>query len=302
MILIAVIWAAWYSFSTLQVPEQPVSENELADFTAVVSEETNALIGNREIATRELELAVGISPGAQAQPSQHDLVAEGSFRRARNTAESALEGEIGSTEFPSITEGFPASELLAGTLDEADRLYGEWLEVRTGQGLGICMESLTDASGRSILSTGYSRLLDTLNRDLIKYRSLESLPIHDEKLNLYQSELDNIISDNADSHSTVADLVSEANDAVDAHYNSLIAELLEQFVQVWTGGGIEESGPGNGSRVLEDIRARLAGFSPVYRTGEITIEPSPAPDFSGMDWLADEISSTDEFRISAGKN
>ncbi|MCX6646275.1 MAG: hypothetical protein NTY09_07955 [bacterium] len=301
-ILILAIWAAWDAFKAIQVPKQPVAQNEFAEFESRLSEETDILIDRRENAVHEMELRSGITSELPALYSQSGTDAAGSFERAGNIAESTLSWRIGNTGYPSITEGFPASEILGETLDEADRLNGEWLDIRTGNGIRICMDSLIEASGRSIRKSGYRRLIETLNRDLIKYRSLDSLQIHGEKLTLYQTELDNIRNSDLSSHAEVRNLVSESNSSVDAQYDSLVDGLFNNFVEIWTGDEMAESGPIDESRVLEDLRARVNGFSPVILTvGSITELPN-APDLSRMEWLAVETDSTNEFEEQAGRN
>lgn len=302
-ILIAVIWAAWYAFNTLDKSEGvQVGENELREFSEKLSGETVFLVNSRENALNELELSSGIDPSASGYDPLNGPDALANFQAAMNSADDALTSDIGITEFPSLAEGFPANETLGRTLDEADRLYEEWLDVRTGNALRISMDSIMQASGTSILKSGYRRLIETLNRDLIGYRTLDSLQIHDEKKTLYQSELDNIVNRNISSRAEVRNLVSDSNVQADAGYDTLVDELFDQFVDDWTGDENDYSGPGDDSRVLDDIRARLRGFSPISIAGGPQIERPPVPGISGLAWLAGEMDSARRFSETSGGN
>jgi hypothetical protein len=301
-ILLIAVWASWVAFKAIQVPSQPALQNEFAEFEARLSQETGTLVDNRENAVHELGLRPGITPGSPASYSQIGTDAAGSFERAGNSAESTLSARIGSARYPSLAAGFPGSETLGETLDEADRLYEEWLDIRTGNAYRICMDSLIASSGRSILKSGYRRLIETLNRDLIKYRSLDSLQIHDEKLTLYQTELDNIRSSDTISRAEVRNLVSESNSVVDSKYYSLVDALFNNFVEIWTADETTESGVTDENHVLESIRARINGFAPVIRPREPLVELANAPDLSGMAWLAGEADSTNEFEENAGRD
>ena len=89
---------------------------------------------------------------------------------------------------------------------------------------------------------------------------------------------------------------------MDAEYGALVDELFDQFVDAWTGDEIDYSGPDDDSRVLDDIRARLSGFSPIIISGGPQIERPPVPGISGLDWLAGEMDGARRFGETSGGN
>lgn len=287
-ILFAVVWAVWLVFSNLNPETPPPGDTELLEFRQTLLADTRVIIDNRESALHALESVPGIPEPVSFPGITLDTRTSLIFERARTAAEDALIGEIASTEFPSIAEGFPAWEALDTTLNEADQLYIDWLTERSGNAMSICLNSLEDLSGSSILKTGYLRLIESLNRDLIKYRQKESLAVHDEKTTLYQTELDTINKNCDEARAVVRSLLSESNADVDSRYDARVENLYYRFIDMWTGSDIDFWEPAGDSSVLDDIRSRLNRFSSVGRVTGPEIEPSIIPGSDRLTWLPDE--------------
>ncbi len=294
-ILTAVVWAVWLVFSNLNPETPPPDDHELLDFRSTLLADTSNMIDNRESALLELELVPGMPDPVGFPGKILDTRTSLFFERARTAAGEALIGEIASTEFPSIAEGFPAWEVLDTTLDEADRIYFDWLAERSGTAMSICLNSLEGQSGSSILKTGYLRLIESLNRDLIKYRQKESLAVHDEKTTLYQTELDTINGNCDEARAIVRSLLSESNALVDSRYDARIEDLYNRFIDMWTGSEIGFWLPRGDSKVLDDIRSRLNRFLPVGMVTGPDIEPSNFPGSDRLTWLQGERILLQEF-------
>ena len=294
-ILTAVVWAVWLVFSNLNPETPPPDDHELLDFRSTLLADTSNMIDNRESALLELELVPGMPDPVGFPGKILDTRTSLFFERARTAAGEALIGEIASTEYPSIAEGFPAWEVLDTTLDEADRIYFDWLAERSGTAMSICLNSLEGQSGSSILKTGYLRLIESLNRDLIKYRQKESLAVHDEKTTLYQTELDTINGNCDEARAIVRSLLSESNALVDSRYDARIEDLYNRFIDMWTGSEIGFWLPRGDSKVLDDIRSRLNRFLPVSMVNGPGIEPSNFPGSGRMAWLQGERILLQEF-------
>ncbi|MCK4721159.1 hypothetical protein KAU08_10885 [bacterium] len=294
-ILTAVVWAVWLVFSNLNPETPPPDDHELLDFRSTLLADTSNMIDNRESALLELELVPGMPDPVGFPGKILDTRTSLFFERARTAAGEALIGEIASTEYPSIAEGFPAWEVLDTTLDEADRIYFDWLAERSGTAMSICLNSLEGQSGSSILKTGYLRLIESLNRDLIKYRQKESLAVHDEKTTLYQTELDTINGNCDEARAIVRSLLSESNALVDSRYDARIEDLYNRFIDMWTGSEIGFWLPRGDSKVLDDIRSRLNRFLPVSMVTGPDIEPSNFPGSGRMAWLQGERILLQEF-------
>jgi hypothetical protein len=294
-ILTAVVWAVWLVFSNLNPETPPPDDYELLDSKSTLLADTRVMIDNRESALLELESVPGMPDPVGFPGKILDTRTSLFFERARTAAGEALIGEIASTEFPSIAEGFPAWEVLDTTLDEADRIYFDWLAERSGNAMSICLNSLEGQSGSSILKTGYLRLIESLNRDLIKYRQKESLAVHDEKTTLYQTELDTINGNCDEARAIVRSLLSESNALVDSRYDALVENLYNRFIDMWTGSEIGFWEPAGDSKVLDDIRSRLNRFLPVSMVNGPGIEPSNFPGSDRMAWLQGERILLQEF-------
>lgn len=294
-ILFAVVWAVWLVFSNLNPETPPPGDTELLDFRQTLLADTRLLIDYRESALHALESVPGMPEPVSFSGITLDTWTSLTFERARTAAEDALIGEIASTELPLIAEGFPAWEALDATLDEADQLYIDWLTERDGNAMSICLISLEDQSGSSVLKTGYLRLIESLNRDLIKYRQMESLAVHDEKTTLYQTELDTINGNCDEARAIVRSLLFESNADVDSRYDARLENIYNRFIDLWTGSDVDFWEPAGDSGVLDDIRSRLNRFSPVSLVPGPEIEPSNIPGSDRMTWLPDERFRLREF-------
>jgi hypothetical protein len=150
-----------------------------------------------------------------------------------------------------------------------------------------------------LLYLGYLVLGNTVDRDLMDYRDLNSLPLNDAKSAIYKTESDSNRKKIDELRSEAEAAVKKIGDDLDSRYGATIDTMAQDFVTKLESGRREEQGPQGRDTSVAYIRDMLTGFQPsdVVVT-ESQLEPNPVADSSG--WVAKEKESADAFGKASG--
>jgi hypothetical protein len=285
--LVAAIVAAWVTVTVLKAPEPVMQAEALGSFSETIARETRVLFDDRADALSELESYVGIGAGPI---SRGPGPAPGTprFENAQATASQAVTGGIFTAALPSAAGMLISSPELDEILDTADAMYVTSVRYRTARLVPFYTDAMASESDDYYRYLGYRTLMRTVDRDLIRYRELESLPFQESKMDLYRGISDESRRELTDQRN-IARVGAEAVESeLDNYYGNFLARLVGDF-----NARLMEQETGRteilaAAQVRDEIRSRIAGFRPVALGSSHSIERSQMPDIGRLTWLAGE--------------
>ncbi len=298
-ILLAAIVATWVAVTTLEAPDPPMPGDELEAFKAAVSEETRIILADREAALASVE-TLG-APSSESPPSMGRRIdGTTAFEDARDEASRAVVEQVGTMSTPPMSGGLPVSLELDDALNEADRLYESRNAEATSIQETVFREAMESESDDYIRHLGCLALVRTVNRDIIKYRLMESLPLQEIKAGIYETEVQNARAALEESRATASERISGSLTELDCRYGGLLDGIVGGIATQIDEVEMEMIEPSRGLAILESLISRLGGFSPVRLPGGLGLSGAGMPVTDRVAWLAREGEMGDVFSDVTG--
>ena len=210
-----------------------------------------------------------------------------------NIVAGASGSEDGSTEILASR-----SPLIEGALDSADGLYYGNIAEQTGESERILGEMLMEDNGDHLRAYVYDKLYSFLGRNVITYRTLDSLDLYESKKTFYKSESDIIKERVRERRENAYTRMDEEKARIDAGYiarlDALIAGTIEEYFL--------ESGtppePVLDKETIEAIRVRLDEFEPYPADMGRTTDFGEFPSMDSS-WLNEESKRLELYKVVA---
>lgn len=295
--LLAVVTALWVVARVLREPPPGLDSGELDSLRENVASATDSILAERNAAIETLGAAGDVDPLIFGRIDRY--AADGSgFEAARSRAESDLQsGRIG-PGIPMAGGLLPRALEIDESLDAADAIFRVESVAGTEVSEAELRRTLEAEAPGYIRLLGYNELRQTLGRDLIRYRMLESLRFHELKDTLYRSESDTNKSAMYLARQGAYARRDSGLSVLDHRYMSYIQVLVHQLNSDWMSVERESGITPAESGVPDDIRARIDGFSPVIGPSGREIEPGPVPASDRWSWLTSETEISTEFEAA----
>jgi len=292
-ILLAAIVATWIAVTELEAPAPIIPGDEIDAFRVQVSDAARQLAEKRSNALSQLETLEEYPPGRMVSP--RGVPGRTGFQAVKSRTGTALEERIGMTSQPAMASGQYDLPELGDALAEADSLYETRIAEQTASMESIYREAMIDRNDRYLKQLGYYALAAALRRDLIKYRLLNSLPLHEIKLALYEDESELLSEELATIRSAAVARAEESAAAVAGRYNELVAVLISEIAATLAEAPPAPEGPVMGSEILESLQQRISSLSPAYPPEGITLDPAPMPVVERSVWIEHERIGSSSF-------
>jgi len=292
-VLAAAIVAAWVAVTAINLPSPEVPSGGLDSFAASVDSLSEVILAARDSGVDELT-GVGME-GTIGRAGERRVTGYDYNGRVTDLTRTLLM-EVGRTGPPTTVDDFPESPVLDESLDEADRLYAERNRERTSAAEIILRESMLAESADYIRWIGSRVLSATLQRDIIKYRTLEALPFQEIKSTIYGNEGGTLRERLDGMRSAALTDVEDVTGAIDGVYDNEVGGLIDRVIDNW-----EETGTSGGDgesmhEAVENILRRIDGF---YggRIPSMVVELPENPGLTSMvEWAEQERGETEEIR------
>jgi hypothetical protein len=297
-ILFAAIVATWIVVTELEAPAPEIAGDEIDAFQAQLADSARGLVAERSEALSQIGNLDEWH--ALAMTAHRGVPTSIGFQAEKSRVETVLTDRIGLTSRSAMATGQYDLPELGDVLDEADSLYEEQLSERTSAMESVYRESMIDSGDDYIGQLSYYALAAALRRDLIKYRQLNSLPLHEIKLNYYQGEYVRFRDELASMRSTADALANERADEIEAKYDDMVAALIAQIAATLAEQPSAPEGPVMGADILESLELRISELPPVYLPAGLRLTAGPMPSIDRSEWLAYERDTSSRFLDESG--
>ena len=295
--LLAVTAALWVVVRVLREPPPGLDSGELDTLRENVAIATDSILAERKAAIESLDAAGDVDSLIYGGVGRYVVDGSG-FEAARFRAESDLQHDRQGPDISMDGWSLPQALEMDESLDSADEIFRAESVEGTAVSEAELRRTLEAEAPGYIRLLGYNALRQTLGRDLIRYRVLESLRFHELKDTLYHSE-----SDTNKSALYLARQGAYARrdsdlSALDHRYMSYIQVLVHQLNSNWMSEERESGITRAETIVPDDIRARIDGFSRVIGPEGREIEPGSVPASDRWSWLTSETEISTEFEAA----
>jgi len=288
-----VVAAVWVLFSSLETRGPELSTLEVKEYKREVSETTKQVLGERKKALED------VSKGWFRMGRVGEMSLQGvsvGFNEAKKRSEGILSEVEGERGLDLSKENLVWEWWVDDALDEADRLYKERINEETETGVEVYRGSMRDEAEKYFESICFKGLADTVQRDVMAYRSLSSLVFQELKMKLYtersKEAREEVERRRDEARSSLEDIRGE----LDVYYETLLKELAGKELEGWENG--EEV---HVWEFREDavrlIRGWMEKFGmPEVRLGGIAVGEMPDTQEGG--WVESEREETEKFERS----
>jgi len=297
-ILVAAVVATWIVVNELEAPAPEIAGDEIDAFQLRLAESARGLVAQRSEALSQLgnldewHAVVGTDrPGVQRATG---------FQAEKTRTGTILEDRIGMTSQSAMAAGQYDLPELGDALDEVDSLFEARLNEQTSAMESIFRESMFDSNDLYIGQLGYYALAGALRRDLIKYRLLNSLPLHEIKLDYYQGEYERLRDEVAAIRSNAVSRAEERANGIADRYSEIIAGLIGEIAATLQTEPSGPDGPVMGAEILESLGLRISSLSSVYLPAGLSLAAGPMPVIDRSEWLAYERDISSRFLDASG--
>jgi hypothetical protein len=295
-----VILAVWAALGAIQASPPALVGDEVSVSKADVGRIAGDVLNSRSQAL-DIVASGEESPRSTVGPTANPRLSDQSnLESARTAVQASLENRN-----PQVTETrIPPAPIIDPLLDQADALYWQGVSDLTGKTVGIYQDLIALEAPYYLRYIGFQALRATVDRDVISYRELNSLPLNDSKSTLYQTESDTN-RDRLESLATdAATAIDKEKKAILTSRNALLDRLVAGAVANWTRGETGESGARPHAAFRSLFLDRLAAigkqvFPPEY---QLRRPPAQVPGAHMTSWLSGEEELTREFRTAGGSN
>jgi len=292
-VLVCAVIAAWIALSVLKVPEPEPTSSAEAAFDETVTALAKEILDQRnsDLAKLSESQEFGLSgsvntaglPGTSSDPRENMIAKSEALELAGSNGDGYSEHRLR-----------PSPDLL-NALDTADSLYDESLVRRVEVLEPYLRESILNLRNASMQWFGYRTLIKTLNRDIFKYKDLNSLDLRDLKHDLYTEDFNRVQAYRESSRAETRSHVMELEDGVRSEYDSRLEALLDEVaVRVFSDEGQTDIPAAN--EAFTSIKNRIYGFNAPVIGLHVSGTHGPIPDIDTTSWLGSE----NDLTIAAG--
>jgi len=297
-VLVCAFIAAWIAVSVLKVPTQELSDADPAAFDTTTTQIAKNILDTRrddlEIIARFERLH--LSDGPRIAVSLH-----------WNDPREIMSEQNTSVLYPAVLDyqsGGPGQTLepsgeLSDALDAADDLYDWSIYSQTKVQLPYLHDSIIDLRNESAQMFGYRTLASTVQRDILKYRTLNSLAFNDIKHDIYLASLNDVVlRRNVAREQTrqyVMNLEAEMRAENDARLDVLLDETASLIITDARSDNLTLAVTN-----LDLIINRINNFNSPSGTSQVPAHHVPEPEIDMTSWIAVEsdLTSTAENALS----
>jgi hypothetical protein len=282
----------------LEAPAPEIAGDEIDAFRARLAESTRGLVEQRSEALAQLGNLDDWH--AEAGTGHRGVQRTTGFQAEKTRTGTILETRIGMTSESAMAAGQYDLPELGDALDEADSLFEARLSEQLSAMDSIFRKSMIDSNDMYIGQLGYYALAGAVRRDLIKYRLLNSLPLHEIKLDYYQGEYERLRDEVAAMRVAAVTRAEGSAAEITDRYSVIIAGLIGEIAATLAEAPSGPDGPVMGAEILESLGLRISSLSSVALHAGLRLTAGPMPVIDRSEWLAYERNMSSRFLDASG--
>jgi len=288
--LVCAVIAVWTAHSVLNIPDTEPTASEVSAFdttTNQMAQEINDLRRNDLLSMSALDkVLVSDSPDAIPASAVHSN-SRGIMLDKNDSIIGSWNGEDGTRQTDRVLE--PSDEL-ASALDSADDLYKERINLQVETLEPYLRDSIIDLRSAAVRWFGYHQLYNTIGRDIIRYRALNSLDLMEIKRDLYSDSYNEVHALREAARAETRVGAMELEDAVKSDYDERLAILLDEIAALVIADAITRDLP-DSVTALDSIKYTISEFSPPGWS-HVSVTHVPSPDIDTSGWINFETDLT----------